>query len=321
MNYKQYFGDYHFYLPPKIGKDTPTFWSINSKKGDSPFDNYYMLVGWVKDSTLKSRTKDDKIYYYHTENFVPVSLNPYLFKKMYFMMKNKKDGDTLYWSPQFYKGEFILVPYFIKQKYLYENKTFYFEGEDNNVRDLINKNHVFDIKPNSKWICKEVTLLKESQHSLFSVEDKYVISYVFINDKKETFARISNPFYPEVRDSRTFYGGKNFISEKEFLEKENAIKKAEQMRKDKWDDLVAKEKEGINNRKAKIIADYGQANADMILRGKVKLGFTREMCVDAWGPLFKSSKTINDQGAFETWIYSITQVLYFKNGILIQIEQ
>lgn len=320
-NYKQYFGDYHFYLPPQAGNNNPTLWSTNSKKADSPFDNYYKLIGWVKDSTLKSRTQDDKIYYYHSENFKQISRYPALFQKMYFVMKSKKDGDTLYWAPN-NKNEFILVPYFVKQKALYENKIFYYEGPSDKVEDLVNVSHTINIEPKSKWICKEVSLLKGKQVSMYG-EDKYQICYRFTNDKNETFAKTLNPFFDENRDSRTSIAGKCFITEKEFLEKENAIKKDHQMYQQEKEARTAKENQDAKEKYAEHITKYGQANADLIKNGKVKLGFNKAMCLAAWGPFITPAKTVNDEGTFETWTYKFSpnQVLYFKNDILIQIEQ
>lgn len=314
-NYAQYLG-HQFYLPPQVGKNYPKLWSTYPKKADEPFNNYYMLINVVGSDGLKSQIKDDKLYWYHSEAFNQVSRFPNLIQPVYFVMVNEKVGDTLYWSPNS-KKEFIFVPYFAKQKSLYEKKAFYYEGyQDMEEKELTNRSQNISVSPNSKWICKEVTLLKYSQVRDYAPEDYYAICYVFTNDKNQSFAKTENPIYPEVRNDRTD-GIRYFISEKEFMAKQKVV----QQEKAKSEADAAKEKQELIAKQQEYIKKYGQENYNLMKSGKVKIGWTKEMCVLAWGPFANPSKTVNDQGTFETWRYSVKRALHFKDGLLVQFEE
>jgi len=103
-----------------------------------------------------------------------------------FQMKDIKTGDTLYCARL---HVFILVPYFIKQKSLYENKILISVNPDYQQEDLITNENV-TVKENSRWKCSEVTLLKRSQvypkeevRSFYfrvtdNIEDEYAIFYI-----------------------------------------------------------------------------------------------------------------------------------------------
>ncbi|HEX7414457.1 MAG TPA: hypothetical protein VF411_10485, partial [Bacteroidia bacterium] len=199
-------------------------------------------------------------------------------------------------------------------------------------KDLLDVYHPkINIEKNSKWICKEVTLLTDRQRDVegygdayyAEVGNKYRICYVFTNDKNETFVKEDNPIYPEIRDHRggDDYHAKYFITEKEFMKNEQVKNKGEQLQKSKNDAATAKEKADAKARYEEFVKKYGKANADLVASGQVRIGFTKEMCVYAWGPLCTPSTVVNDQGTLETWRYSAKQVLYFVNGILKQIEQ
>jgi hypothetical protein len=233
-------------------------------------------------------------------------------------MRNEKVGDTVYWEPTKKSSGFILEPYFVKQKALYEKKTFY----DNN-------------STHSRYTCKEVTLLKKSQVEQYVrvQEDKYVICYIFISDNGNESRFSVNPIDPPVNYPKKFISEKEFIKQQQsnkediqrqeqaIKEQEERNKKEEQMRKSQNDAAVAKQEEKDKAKYAEYVKKYGQANADLIIKRKVVIGMTQEMCIYSWGPFYKPSKVVNDQGTFETWYYSPTSFLYFVNGILKEIKQ
>ncbi|HEX7412578.1 MAG TPA: hypothetical protein VF411_00940, partial [Bacteroidia bacterium] len=102
--YKQYIG-FKFYLPPYI---------VGTKaKGPllypTGFKGTISIAGGIYDTYYTLLSLSAKRLQYGEET-------------IYFALKNEKSGDTLYWVPK--DGEFILVPYFVKQKSLYEKKTF-----------------------------------------------------------------------------------------------------------------------------------------------------------------------------------------------------
>jgi len=320
-NYKQYAG-LQFYLPPKISFNTyqPVLYATYHKKTDDDIRNsYYTLIDVIQGDKLKSLLTADKLYFYHADNYVPVSRYPQLTSTytFYFMMKNEKIGDTLLWIAN-NNGDFVLVPYFAKQKHLYEKKNFRYISEANRTEEDITTHSNINIEPNSKWMCKEVTLLKATQIGLHPEVDKYVISYVFTNDKSQTFATTANLFYPESKYDEAV---KCFINEDEFNKKEQERIKKEQSNQLSRNARDAKQEEKDKAKYAEYVKKYGQANADLIVKRKVVVGMTQEMCLYSWGPFYKPSKVVNDQGIFETWHYSATSFLYFVNGILKEIKQ
>ena len=88
--------------------------------------------------------------------------------------------------------------------------------------------------------------------------------------------------------------------------------------KSKEDYLLAKQKD--EQRRKQILAKYGQRNGQLILDGKVRLGFTKAMCVEAWGEPEDINKTSGSWGVHEQWCYSDGSYLYFENGKLTSIQ-
>jgi len=69
-----------------------------------------------------------------------------------------------------------------------------------------------------------------------------------------------------------------------------------------------------------IIEKYGQEIGTIIANGKVRIGMTKQMCIDSWGNSIISNKTTTEEGTFERIQYG-SGVLYFTNGVLKRIEQ
>ena len=57
-----------------------------------------------------------------------------------------------------------------------------------------------------------------------------------------------------------------------------------------------------------------------ILNGIVKLGWSKDMCREAWGNPKDINKTIGSYGVHEQWVYGGDNYLYFENGILTTIQ-
>lgn len=72
---------------------------------------------------------------------------------------------------------------------------------------------------------------------------------------------------------------------------------------------------------------YGKANAKLILEGHVRLGWSRDMCREAWGKPDKINTTKGSWGVHEQWVYEYSFrdsydifCLYFENGVLTTIQ-
>ncbi len=64
---------------------------------------------------------------------------------------------------------------------------------------------------------------------------------------------------------------------------------------------------------------FGSEDFDRILKGKVKIGMTKEMCKLSWGEPKSINETITSGKKSEQWVYS-DNYLYFDNGILTAIQ-
>jgi hypothetical protein len=61
--------------------------------------------------------------------------------------------------------------------------------------------------------------------------------------------------------------------------------------------------------------DFGSETFDLILKGKCKIGMTKEMCLLSWGEPKSINETITSGKKTEQWVYK-DNYLYFDNGIL-----
>ena len=126
-----------------------------------------------------------------------------LIKFVVFILKDNNKNDSLnntplYWivsqskTPPYsysYFNSFITVPYFVKQKQLYENQD------------------VIILSDKSKWFCKEVAILKNK--NIESKDSTYDVLCLLKNEKGKELKLLP----PSVVDKL----GRSFITEKEFV--------------------------------------------------------------------------------------------------------
>lgn len=80
------------------------------------------------------------------------------------------------------------------------------------------------------------------------------------------------------------------------------------------------EEQAKQDRLAELSRKYGKTNAKNIVNGHVKIGYTKEMCREAWGSPWDINYTTYSWGDYEQWCYQNGSYLYFKNGILTSIQ-
>lgn len=95
------------------------------------------------------------------------------------------------------------------------------------------------------------------------------------------------------------------------IEKEQQLEEEKQQKKD---ELLSAEKE--KQRSKTLIQKYGKEYGELIIKHKVVIGMTKEMCLDAWGKPEDINRTTNAYGTHEQWVYNLKSYLYFDNGIL-----
>lgn len=66
---------------------------------------------------------------------------------------------------------------------------------------------------------------------------------------------------------------------------------------------------------------YGRTNADLIIKNQIRIGWTKAMCIEAWGEPESVNVTKGSYGNHEQWVYHQgSSYLYFENGILRTIQ-
>ena len=69
-----------------------------------------------------------------------------------------------------------------------------------------------------------------------------------------------------------------------------------------------------------MIRKYGSYNGNLIIQGKVKLGFTKQMCKEAWGEPESINTSSGSWGTHEQWVYGLGSYLYFEGNRLTAID-
>ncbi len=103
----------------------------------------------------------------------------------------------------------------------------------------------------------------------------------------------------------------------EYREKKRIEREEEERKRAEYQAMLDKEEVEY---KAVLIRKYGKRNALLILDNIVKLGFTKEMCIEAWGEPYDINRTITNNGIHEQWVYDIGRYLYFEGNILTAIQ-
>lgn len=69
----------------------------------------------------------------------------------------------------------------------------------------------------------------------------------------------------------------------------------------------------------KYFSKFGLTTWNMVLNGKVKIGWTKELCRLSWGEPNDINSTLTSRTKHEQWVYS-GRYLYFENDILTTIQ-
>lgn len=126
-----------------------------------------------------------------------------------------------------------------------------------------------------------------------------------------------------INDSIEYIKQKTINEAKEKERRKQAVKiqiaqKKQEIEKQIKSKLEIKKKR--NQRRDAIINKYGLTNGDAIINHKVKIGWTKSMCVASWGKPYQINRTTTTYGTNEQYVYSLKKYLYFENGILTAIQ-
>jgi hypothetical protein len=182
-----------------------------------------------------------------------------------------------------YFNSFISTPYFEKQKQLFQNQP------------------VIRLNDKSKWLCKEVTLLKSkgsnNQDSMYDV-------FCLLTNSKGVKLQLKPP-------SEKY---RSFITEKQYIWLDHANRNEKEQ-------LIKEENERVEKHKTECVSKFGQRKGVMVAQGKIEPGMTPEMCEVAWGMPWDITKTKTSSATKEVWFYNWKYKLHFENKILVKVTQ
>lgn len=76
-----------------------------------------------------------------------------------------------------------------------------------------------------------------------------------------------------------------------------------------------------------LVTKYGKNNAILMIEGRTRIGWTKEMCIESWGNPTRINSTETAHGVYEQWVYDYSYdyevnlfFLYFENGHLVAIN-
>ena len=233
--------------------------------------------------------------------------------KQIFVFRNDKNGDTVY-CDGFAIKKFILVPYFLKIKQIYDGRTFFcYTGANSKApyKTDVSSGERINIPLLSKWTCS-VDLLDIDYDGKKLRDNNYKIWCVFKNDKGQSV----------LEDPKNV---NNFMEQHAYLkqEAENKMKQQQLVAKHKQEEKERIEKERKEKElfKLECVKKYGTAKGELIAQRKVKIGMTQEMCKIAWGTPLWTDKVTTEYGESEVWYYGFGYSLHFEDKILVIIDE
>jgi len=281
-------------LPPVINPEIGPIVFAKKGTGFEKGNRTYTITNVLKGNVLEE-LKQKKLI--NLCGFKFKDLNSPLWQDMIihavFVLRDNNKQDTLNNAPLYwvvserkqapycssYFNSFIPTPYFEKQKQLFQNQV------------------IIKLDDKSKWLCKEVTLVKSKGKD--NQDSTYDIVCLLTNSKGEHL-QLKTP----TEKSR------NFITEKEYLWLDHA-------NRNEKEELLKAEKDRKEKHKADCISKFGKPKGTLIALGKIEVGMTEEMCEAAWGKPWDITKAATK----EAWFYSWRFTLHFENKILVKITR
>lgn len=213
---------------------------------------------------------------------------------------------------------FILVPYFVKQKEVFNSKKVVAILIDENYETTdFSKNKKFILPNKSVWNC-EVTLL--SKKEILAKDDiklsvgSYFIAYKLTNEKGQII--IFKGLNGKTINFKIYEDYINEENDKK-LQQVQLIAKNKKLKQIETEKRLAKEEKHLN----KCLTMFGDYYGNLVNNSNVVIGMTAEMCEMSWGKPFDKSTIIYENITKEHWYYSWKKSLHFENGKLIRIEK
>lgn len=211
-----------------------------------------------------------------------------------------------------YNYKWIVLGYYEKMKSLYVGKELvyfdntksldpYFDKPDfliNLETDVISK-----VEDKSIWKCIDVQVKPRRRNDGMN------------NDRRSPLVMIvDNPKYGK---HYCYFENKRGVQEKPISKSEfiqPLICNKFQL-KSTYNRISALSAVALQKRKALLTKKFGASNANLIVKGIIKIGMTKAMCEESWGAPDKINTTITSYGTSEQWVYGYNYVYFEGNKI------
>lgn len=160
---------------------------------------------------------------------------------------------------------------------------------------------------NDFYVCDSITIRNMGAKT---PEYKYVICLSSANEIR--YLAIDSNNMNSIVDGKQ--KREEILREKEAKEKRAEEEAAAEERR------AIEEAKELQAHKNDLIRKFGKKNAALILDGQVQIGFTKEMCIEAWGEPYDINRTITRNVVYEQWVYDLDCYLYFEGNILTTIQ-
>lgn len=263
------------------------------------------------DSIRKSNSKAQLA----SSNFIKKEF--YNYDPVYVKILNEENNSVYYFRPG--GLSFILSDYYegLKKKYLNQtvvvtNNERWLNDSRNKVKELTT-DELINLPYRSKWNVIEITIFKGG----------YKLSLILEN---ENIGRILYTLDPDIIDnfnrnvSMGMNNGYNLALLEDFQIQILKDKKAQEEKAR----AIAKRKKELEiaetNRQNQLIEKYGNDFGKTISNGKVKIGMTSAMCVEAWGMPISKKTIVTEDAKLSQWTFYGNRKLIFKDNVLLMIE-
>lgn len=230
--------------------------------------------------------------------FIPIKIDSIFGTDIEYSYWNLRDSGT-------YLSNFSL--YFqTEEEYIESSKKQYLPKFINQLR------HEFEGKSiyldSNNYVGKGYYFLREISLTYSNSNDIFLKYYAILEDSCNNRTYL----YPINKD---FHENVILAEVQRKIEEEEARKQS--IKEAEYSTLLDKEEQEY---KSSLIKRFGRKNASIILENAVKIGFTKEMCIEAWGDPYDVNRTITHTGVHEQWVYGIGRYLYFEGDILTAIQ-
>lgn len=222
---------------------------------------------------------------------------------------------------------FVAEKYFENMKSKYLGKTFlksdkykYNYDPKKSFQDIYDKGSYYEPKSINPEDLVKIVGVEYTFGSYSSYPDLTLKFDNYPAQSLDYFLRHKQYDFILYSDYQNYYLGYQTYKQKRIEEEKlEKIAQEEQYEREKL------EQEEIWKRKqaekyARLTKKYGKNIAKEIIEGYVRIGWTKEMCIESWGEPDEINKTTNKYSVSEQWVYGSGSYLYFDNGRLSTIQ-